>query len=69
MFLKKKNIIFKIRRSKVTDYAALNDAYQIRSLKMVIAFGLFNCTYKTLYLKYKSKRWIFSNQNEFVSTK
>ena len=24
MFLKNKNIIFKIRRSKVTDYAALN---------------------------------------------
>ena len=24
MFLKSKNIIFKIRRSKVTDYAALN---------------------------------------------
>ena len=22
-----------------------------------------------LYLKYKSKLWIFSNQNEFVSTK
>ena len=25
MFLKNKNIIFKIRRSKVTDYAALSD--------------------------------------------
>ena len=25
MFLKNKNIIFKIRRPKVTDYAALND--------------------------------------------
>ena len=25
MFLKNKNIIFKIKRSKVTDYAALND--------------------------------------------
>ena len=24
------------------------------SLKLGIAFGLFNCTYKTLYLKYKS---------------
>ena len=24
MFLKNKNIVFKIRRSKVTDYAALN---------------------------------------------
>ena len=27
MFLNNKNIIFKIRRSKVTDYAALNAAY------------------------------------------
>ena len=26
MFLKNKNIIFKIRRSKVTDYAALKDS-------------------------------------------
>ena len=25
------------------------------SLKLGVAFGLFNCTYKTLYLKYKSK--------------
>ena len=27
VFLKNKNIIFKIRRSKVTDYAALNAVY------------------------------------------
>ena len=27
MFLKNKNIIFKIRRSKVTDYAALTEAF------------------------------------------
>ena len=26
MFLKNKNIIFKIRRSKVTDYVALSEA-------------------------------------------
>ena len=39
------------------------------SLKLGIAFGLFNYTYKTLYLKYKSKLWIFCNQNKFVSTK
>ena len=30
MFLKNKNIIFKIRRSKVTDYAALNDKGKFR---------------------------------------
>ena len=28
MFLKNKNIIFKIRRSKVTDYAALSRALE-----------------------------------------
>ena len=27
MFLKNKNIIFKIRRSKVTDYAALKEVF------------------------------------------
>ena len=36
------------------------------SFKLGVAFGLFNCMYKTLYLKYKI--WIFSNPNEFVST-
>ena len=29
MFLKNKNIIFKIRRSKVTDYAALNIMFKL----------------------------------------
>ena len=32
MFLKNKNIIFKIRRSKVTDYAALTDRTPITSV-------------------------------------
>ena len=31
MFLKNKNIIFKIRRSKVTDYAALNSEVTLSS--------------------------------------
>ena len=36
MFLKNKNIIFKIRRSKVTDYAALRDqSIMIFSLKLL----------------------------------
>ena len=39
------------------------------TLKLGVAFGLFNCMYKTLYLKYKGKLWIFTNPNEFVSTK
>ena len=30
VFLKNKNIIFKTRRSKVTDYAALNGACLVR---------------------------------------
>ena len=37
------------------------------SLKLGVDFGLFSCMYKTLYLKYKGKLWIFSNPNEFVS--
>ena len=38
MFLKNKNIIFKIRRSKVTDYAALNmiSSYSALNLKPCI---------------------------------
>ena len=32
MFLKNKNIIFKIRRSKVTDYAALNIDLMIENI-------------------------------------
>ena len=33
MFLKNKNIIFKIRRSKVTDYAALKKAKNVLDAK------------------------------------
>ena len=40
------------------------------SLKLDVAFGLFlYYSYKTLYLKYKSKLWIFSNPHEFDSIK
>ena len=49
MFLKNKNIIFKIRRSKVTDYAALRVYYLIYHLQvhrtlvivLVLTFVLF----------------------------
>ena len=34
MFLKNKNIIFKIRRSKVTDYAALNSQMSLQKLEI-----------------------------------
>ena len=46
VFLKNKNIIFKIRRSKVTDYAALNklsNAFKIRHLQIL--------TFKSPYKK------------------
>ena len=32
MFLKNKNIIFKIRRSKVTDYAAISNCFAFAHL-------------------------------------
>ena len=35
VFLKNKNIIFKIRRSKVTDYAALNLKKSIQNLRHI----------------------------------
>ena len=38
MFLKNKNIIFKIRRSKVTDYAALNDPQLALSVATFLPF-------------------------------
>ena len=37
MFLKNKNIIFKIRRSKVTDYAALIHEF-VRKTRLLIAY-------------------------------
>ena len=39
MFLKNKNIIFKIRRSKVTDYAALSLCLNMYSLYMLQPIG------------------------------
>ena len=39
------------------------------SLKLGVAFGLFNCTYKALYLKYKSKLWIFSTKMSLLVQK
>ena len=39
MFLKNKNIIFKIRRSKVTDYAALkNDGYPLHTVHRAVLY-------------------------------
>ena len=38
MFLKNKNIIFKIRRPKVTEYAALRDMYQILMHALILLF-------------------------------
>ena len=40
VFLKNKNIIFKVRRSKVTDYAALNlmDVYFVSIIRVDFVF-------------------------------
>ena len=57
--------------ANVFIYFYLNDAYQIRLLK--IGCGLWVvfiiARIRSLNLKYKSKLWIFSNPNEFVSIK
>ena len=41
VFLKNKNIIFKIRRSKVTDYAALSYNLSLRFLFCLFLSGCF----------------------------
>ena len=46
MFLKNKKLIFKIRRSKVTDYAALNKTIVIETKKLYL-FG--HLLYKEAY--------------------
>ena len=54
MFLKNKNIIFKIRRSKVTDYAALT----LRVFRLghkCFLLGSFTCTGLLRCAKYLSK--------------
>ena len=43
MFLKNKNIIFKIRKSKVTDYAALNVKKLFKDSKWKSKFKLYKC--------------------------
>ena len=42
MFLKNKNIIFKIRRSKVTDYAALNCKYSLTNQEALAIRRIFS---------------------------
>ena len=47
MFLKNKNIIFKIRRSKVTDYAALRLAQvNLHSVQIPLEGVVSNCNVK-----------------------
>ena len=46
MFLKNKNIIFKIRRSKVTDYAALNFVQSITLTLTLLEVFLMSCDCK-----------------------
>ena len=42
MFLKNKNIIFKIRRSKVTDYAALRYMKKISSGGLEVSLSIYS---------------------------
>ena len=42
MFLKNKNIIFKIRRSKLTDYAALNCEYSLTNQEALAIRRIFS---------------------------
>ena len=51
MFLKNKNIIFKIRRSKVTDNAALND---------VILHGIFS-SFQTCFSSFRVADLVISS--------
>ena len=49
MFLKNKNIIFKIRRSKVTDYAALSLGRSYWSPINILKQNIFFFKFKNLY--------------------
>ena len=51
MFLKNRNIISKMKRSKVTDYAALNKAYQYHKLRET--FSKFYRKYNDLISKFQ----------------
>ena len=60
MFLKNKNIIFKIRRSKVTDYAALT-IFESKFLKKIRVLG---CLFVNVEEKRKvqlSKKYSFAS--------
>ena len=48
-FLKNKNIIFKIRRSKVTDYAALKGCW--------VVFLIFFLNFNRILSKHKWRPW------------
>ena len=50
MFLKNKNIIFKIRRSKVTDYAALTELFHLNDANEQYGLNLSQLFYPN-YLK------------------
>ena len=61
MFLKNKTIIFKIRRSKVTDYAALMNRNKIRKEIKTRAKHMFDCQWHELNVinmcTIKSRLW------------
>ena len=53
MFLKNKNIIFKIRRSKVTDYAALSNKVATAVVRSKAAVFVFNSTFVSASIVWK----------------
>ena len=53
MFLKNKNIIFKIRRSKVTDYAALKEQFlKVEKLTFTALGDHLECYYFIIHVLY-----------------
>ena len=58
MFLKNKNIIFKIRKSKVTDYAALTECFSVH-FKYFCKFSIKNITIWHFYSNFSTPAIFF----------
>ena len=63
MFLKNKNIIFKIRTSKVTDYAALNTTTNLNVFFRDVNFSVNGNREILLKMYVHFKRDLLENQN------
>ena len=70
MFLKNKNIIFKIRRSQVTDYAALKRQSRLQqTTNFETSYPIFEknkvCYFMTILMKYHALFGIFEKAAKF----